>query len=143
MKLKKQFNQLTYKELKDVIPNHKKYIDFNSLGLYRGILENEKLSLEQKLEIRELAHQYFYKSFNFLQIKDAPTYYKHFVLGEEEGLTVADEHKIWQDIRANQEKILKDKRIKHRNFGIYSKHDCGDNACPYKGVMFREGSRYL
>lgn len=143
MKIKKQFNQLSYKGIKETIVHRKKYTDFNVLGLYRGILENERLTLEQKLKLRDFAHEFFHKSYNFLQVKDPHTYYKHLVLGEEDALTVADERQIWQDIRRNQEKILKEKRIKHRSFGIYSKHDCGDDACPYKGVMFREGSVYL
>ena len=143
MKIKKQFNQLSYKEIKETIIHRKKYTNFNSLGLYRGILENEKLTLEQKLELRDFAHEFFYKSYNFLQIKDPHTYYKHLVLGKEDTLTVADERQLWQDIRRNQEKILKGKRIKHRSFGIYSKHECGDDACPYQGVMFRAGSAYL
>ncbi|WP_338791960.1 hypothetical protein [Bernardetia sp. MNP-M8] len=34
------------------IDNYKKYTDFNSLGLYRSIVENENLNLEQKIELR-------------------------------------------------------------------------------------------
>ncbi len=143
MKIKKQFNQLSYQQIKETVIQRKKYTNFNSLGLYRGILENEKLTLQQKIELRDFAHEFFYKSYLFLQVKDPHTYYKHLVLGEEEVLTVADERQIWQDIRHNQAKILKKKRIKHHSFGIYSKHDCGNEACPYHGVMFKEGSIYL
>ena len=39
-----------------------------------------------------------------------------------------------------QEKILKSKKIKHRNFGDYSKHNCGYDNCPYNGLMVRSGS---
>lgn len=142
MKINKKFNQLSYSRLKEIIVNHKKYTDFNTLGIYRAIVEHEKLSTEQKIEIRDLANEYFGKTFNFLQVKDPRTYFELIVLGEEE-LTVADEAKIWDEIKRNSEKILKDKRIKHRNFGYYSKHNCGDDACAFNGVMFKEGSRHL
>ena len=78
----------------------------------------------------------------FLQVKDPWTYFSLVVLGEEE-LTKADEKKVWDGIRYNQEKILKEKRITHRNFGSYSRHNCGYDACPYKGVMFKQGSKFL
>ncbi|EAY26889.1 hypothetical protein [Microscilla marina] len=143
MKINQQFNQLRYARLKEIIVNHKKYTDFNTLGIYRAIVEHEKLSTEQKIDIRDLANEYFSKTFNFLQVKDPRTYFALTILGEEDELTVADEAKIWEDIRRNKEKILKAKRIKHRNFGYYSKHNCGDDACVYNGVMFKEGSRHL
>lgn len=143
MKINKKFNQLSYSKLKEIIVNHKKYSDFNRLGVYRAIVEHERLNTEQKIEIRDLANQYFGKTFNFLQIKDPHTYFALVVLGKEEELTVADEAKIREDMRRNGDKILKSKRIKHRNFGYYSKHNCGDDKCPYHGVMFREGSRLL
>lgn len=142
MKINKQFNQLSYSKLKEVIIHHKKYTDFNTLGLYRAITESEKLSIEQKIEIRDFANKYFGKTYQFLQVKDPWTYFKLVVLGEDE-LTKADERKVWEDIRQNQEKILKKKRIKHRNFGSYSKHECGYDACPYKGVMFKQDSKFL
>lgn len=143
MKINKKFKNLSYKELKAIIPEHKKYTDFNTLGLYRGILESEKLTLAQKVEMRDFAHEYFGKTFNFLQLKDPFTYFNLTILAQEEEMTVADKAKVWEDIRHNQEKILKEKRIKHRNFGSYSKHDCGYDACPYQGVMFKQGSQFL
>ena len=45
-----------------------------------------------------------------------------------EDLTIADERQFWSEIRKSQEKILKDKKINHRNFGVYSKHICGYEA---------------
>ncbi|VAW11216.1 hypothetical protein MNBD_BACTEROID03-2545, partial [hydrothermal vent metagenome] len=62
-----------------------------------------------------------------MQLKDPQTYFSVITLGKK--LTVADERQIWNDIILNQEKILKEKRIKHRNFGDYSKHNCGDKNC--------------
>ena len=138
MKINKPFNQLTKEEYLYFIANHKQYSDFNTLGLYRSLLENEKLTLEDKLEIREVANGYFQKTFNFLQLKDPQTYFEVSTLGEE--LTRGDELNLWRIIREDQQQILKDKKIKHRNFGSYSKHDCGYDYCPYNGLMIKQGS---
>ena len=138
MKIGKPFNQFTKEEYLESIPNHKQYSDFNTLGLYRSLLENENLSLGDKLEIRDFANQYFQKTFDFLQLKDPKTYFEVTTLGEE--LTVADERNHWRMIIENQEKIIKEKRFGHRNFGTYSKHDCGYDYCPYNGLMIKQGS---
>ena len=55
-------------------------------------------------------------------------------------LTKVDENQIWKEIRHKQEMILKEKRIKHRNFGVYSRHNCGYDTCPMNGIMVRQGS---
>jgi hypothetical protein len=138
MKIGKRFNQLTFKQYIYVIKNYKKYSDFNALGLYRSICETKKLNLNEKIEIRELANQKFGKTFNFLQLKDPSTYVDLITLGQ--SLTAADESQIWDDISVNQEKILKKKKIRHRNFGTYSKHNCGYDFCDYNGLMIRQGS---
>jgi hypothetical protein len=138
MKIGVKFNQLTYSEYASVLDRHQKYTDFNTLGLYRSILENDKLDLEQKIAVRELAHQKFLKTFEFLQLKDPGTYMKVSTLGQT--LTIADKRQLWQNVKIEQQKILKDKRIKHRNFGTYSKHDCGYEHCYYNGMMIRQGS---
>jgi hypothetical protein len=138
MKIEQKFNLLTYSRYIYIIDNHKSFSDFNTLGLFRSIIETKKLDLNQKIEIRDYANRQFHKSFNFLQLKDPFTYFSLKTLGE--NLTVADEAKIWEDIRINQEKILKSKKIKHRNFGQYSKHNCGYNCCPYNGLMIKQGS---
>jgi hypothetical protein len=139
MKIGKQFNQLDLKEYQFYIDNHKKYTDFNTLGLYRSIIENEKLTLVEKLELRDYAHTFFQKTFDFLQLKDPKTYIDVCTLGQE--LTQADKHQLWENVKVNQQKILADKKIKHRNFGIYSIHDCGYDTCPFNGMMIRQGSR--
>lgn len=138
MKIDRKFNTLTKKEYLFYIDNQRKYTDFNTLGLYRSILENNKLSLQEQKEIRDYAHTQFKRSFDFLQLKDPFTFMEITHLGE--NLTRGDEIKIWDDIRLNQQKILKDKRIKHRNFGDYSKHNCGHDDCIWNGVMVRQGS---
>ncbi len=138
MKIGVQFNKLTLKEYQFYIDNHKKYTDFNTLGLYRSIVENDNLTLDEKLELREYAHAQFQKTFDFLQLKDPKTYVDVCTLGLE--LTKADENQLWQNVKTNQQKILADKQIKHRNFGIYSIHDCGYDTCPMNGLMVKQGS---
>jgi hypothetical protein len=138
MKIGKKFNTLTTKEYFFYIDNYKKYTDFNVLGLYRSIVENNKLSLDDKVAVREYAHKIFKKTFDFLQLKDPKTFVDVSYLGED--LTKGELQKIWDDIRAAQQKILADKKIKHRNFGDYSKHNCGYDSCEWNGVMIRQGS---
>jgi hypothetical protein len=138
MKVGKQFNTLTYGEYLHLIENHKKFTDFNTLGLFRSIVETTKLSLEEKLALRTVAVTAFAKTFEFLQLKDPRTYLAVTALGE--NLTVADENQVWEDIRHNQQRILESKKLKHRNFGTYSKHDCGQEICYMKGLMTKQGS---
>lgn len=139
MKIGKRFNQLTVKEYFYYLDNYKKYTDFNILGIYRSILENEKLTVTNKVAIREYANKTFQKTFEFLQLKDPIVYFEVFTLGLD--LTNGDKNRIWDDIRSNQQKILANKRIKHRNFGDYSKHNCGNDTCVYNGMMIRQGSK--
>ena len=119
MKIGKQFNQLSKGEYLFYIDNYSNYSDFNTLGLYRSICENEGLELNERIEVPK-------------------TYFDLITLGLD--LTIADERQIWSEIRFNQKKILADKKIKHRNFGTYSKHDCGYDHCPYNGLMIKQGS---
>lgn len=138
MVIGKKFNQLRKDEYFDLIDNYKKYSDFNTLGMYRSICENESLDLSDRIELRDYANVVFEKTFNFYQLKDPKTFFDLSTLGLE--MTVADEKQVWNDIRINQEKILADKKIKHRNFGEYSKHNCGYEDCPYNGLMMKQGS---
>jgi hypothetical protein len=138
MTIGRKFNTLSVREYMFYIDNHKRYSDFNTLGLYRSIVEHENLTPEEKLEVIQRAHAVFAKTFVFLQLKDPKTYFDIVTLGRE--LTKGDEQQIWEDIRRNQQKILQDKNIKHRSFGDYSKHNCGDEHCPYNGLMIKQGS---
>lgn len=138
MLIGRKFNTFTSNEYFFYIDNYKKYKDFNILGIYRSIVENEKLTLENKIEVREYAHKTFKKSFDFLQLKDPGTFVEVQYLGQE--LTKGDEIKIWNDIRRNQQIILENKKIKHRNFGLYSRHNCGYDDCVWNGIMIRQGS---
>jgi len=138
MEIRQKFNTLTLKEYFFYIDNYKNYRDFNTLGLYRSIVENQKLTLDEKVVVREYAHKTFKKTFDFLQLKDPKTFAEVAYLGQE--LTEGDEQKIWDDIRKNQQRILEDKKIKHRNFGEYAKHNCGYDTCVWNGIMVRQGS---
>ena len=138
MEIGQKFNTLTLDEYFFYIDNYKKYTDFNTLGLYRSIIENSKLTLDDKIAVREYAHKTFRKTFDFLQLKDPKTFVDVTYLGQE--LTKGDIEQIWKEIRTNQQKILTDKKIKHRNFGEYSKHNCGYETCVWNGVMIRQGS---
>ena len=139
MKIDKKFNQMTLKECINCIENRGKYTDFNTLGLYRSIVENENLTQSEKIELRDHAHTIFQKTFDFLQIKDPKTYIDVCTLGET--LTKADEKQWFENVRTYQQRQLKEKKISHRNFGIYSIHDCGYETCPYNGIMIHRGSR--
>jgi hypothetical protein len=140
MKIGRRFNELTKGEYLHCIENYKKYTDFNTLGLYRSITENDKLDIEDKIFIRDFANKTFEKTFNFLQLKDPKTYFDLTTLGKV--LTKADERQVWDDIRENQQKILSDKRFGHRNFGDYSKHNCGHDDCYLNGLMIKKGSYF-
>lgn len=138
MEIGKKFSELTLTEYFFFIDNYKKCSDFNTLGLYRSIVENKKLSIEEKIEVREYANNTFKKTFEFLQLKDPKTFVEVSTLGQD--FTKGDEEKIWNDIKKNQQKLLDEKRIKHRNFGTYSKHNCPYDDCVWNGVMIRQGS---
>lgn len=138
MEIGQKFNKLTLKEYFFYIDNYKKYKDFNTLGLYRSIVENKKLTLTDKLAVRAYAHKTFKKTFDFLQLKDPKTFVEVEYLGQE--LTKGDEERIWNEVKKNQQRILADKKIKHRNFGEYSRHSCGNENCIWNGIMIRQGS---
>ena len=139
MKIDQKFNTLSVSQYLHYIKNYKKYIDFNTLGLYRSLMENEALNLKDKIKIRDYAHEFFFKAFEFLQIKDPYTYFEVESLGEE--LTASYIFKTRNKIKEYQEKTLKEKRIKHKNFGITSKHECGRKYCPYDGLMLKANAR--
>lgn len=139
MQIGKRLNQLSFLEYQQIIENSDKYTDFNTLGLFRSLIENEYLDLAQKIEIRDLAIGKFTKFFEFLQVKDASTYFDVSTLHLED-MSPVEEATFWSNIKRNQEKILKDRNIKHRNFGVYSKHICSEDWCPLNGLMLQKGS---
>lgn len=133
MQIGKKFNTLSISQYHHYIANYKKYTDFNRLGLYRSILENEKLSTEERIALRDHANETFGKYYHFLQVKDPGTYFGLCTIGLK--MTSADEEQVWRNIKEAQEQILRSKRIKHRNFGVHSKHLCYYDDCPKHNVM--------
>ncbi len=138
MKTWKKYNTFTKKEYINLFEKNKKYTDFNILWIYRSLLENTKISIEEKIEIKNLYNTVFWKTYNFLQVKDPNTYLKIELLWK--SYTVADENQLFLNIQKNQEKILKDKKIKHRNFWDYSKHNCAVKWCPLDWLMIKQWS---
>jgi hypothetical protein len=138
MKLGRPFKKMTFSEYFYSIKAHEIFSDWNTLGLYRSLIEQEKLTLEEKIKVRDFAHTFFQKQFDFLQLKDPKTYIEVCSLGLE--MTKADERQMWETVKQNQQKILKEKKIKHRNFGEYSKHNCGYETCRFNGIMVKQGS---
>ncbi len=129
------YNALSREGYLRLLKGPKKGGTVNTLGLFRSILENEGLSLPEKLEIRDLTVSRFSKAFVFLQLKDPITYINLCCLGvprsEMEG------QQVWERLRFDQARLLKAKRIRHRNSGVYSRHLCGHGACPHGGMMVR------
>jgi hypothetical protein len=136
MRLIEKYSDLTYKEYLKLLLEYKKH-KINTLGFFRSILESTKLTIEEKIHVRDEALAIFSKSFDFLQVKDPKTYVEIVTLGNL--VTKGEKDALWDTIMHNQEKILKEKRIKHRNFGTYSKHICGYESCPYNGKMIQQG----
>lgn len=141
MKLNRRLNQLTEPEYRHLLTHYRRYTDFNSLGLFRSLLENGKLDESQRLALRDAAIEAFPKFYEFLQLKDPHTYIRLSTLGQE--LTVADKEAAWAQVQRNQQRLLADKRIRHRNIGTYARHDCGYADCPFNGLMVRQGSRLV
>ena len=78
------------------------------------------------------------KVFEFMQVRHPDLYVKMCLLWKT--YINADEENLWFNIRLNQEKILHKKRIKHRNFWDYSKHNCWYENCPLNGIMVQQWS---
>jgi len=138
MKIGRQISTLTYSEYLHLLENYKKFTDFNHLGLFRSILENENLEPAQKLKIRDAVVEKFPKFFEFLQLKDPVTYFS--LITYQQALTAADSNQVWEEITRNQQRILVVKRLGHRNIGTYAKHDCGYETCHLNGLMIRQDS---
>jgi hypothetical protein len=65
MKIGKRFNELEKSEYFHFMQNDKKHSDFNTLGMYKSICENKRLSLTDKIEVRDYANKSFGKTLNF------------------------------------------------------------------------------
>ena len=107
-------------EYRHYIAHHQKYADFNPLGLYRSILENNKLSEAEKQAVLALAKHYFPKFYDFLLVKDFNTY----VALSRLGLPPLNPAQQWDynaQLRIQAEKILACKRIHNWRVGTQTK----------------------
>ncbi len=55
------FNELSFKQFIEVIEQHKKYKDFNKLGILFALNESKKLTVEEVISIRDLFKEKFFK----------------------------------------------------------------------------------
>jgi len=132
-----KYNTFTKKDYIFATNNVKKK-NINMLGLYRSILENEKLTLADKIEMRDLLNEKNFKTFEFYQIKDPDLYVNLFILDKDMNEQQID--KVWDEVKEFQERKLKEKKLGHRNIGTYSKHNCGMVDCSMNGLMIKQGS---
>jgi len=133
MKIGRPFHQLSVGTLRRLIPAYRKYTDFNRLGFFRGLLESQKLSLDEQQELLALGKSTFARYYDFLVVKDPYTWDKLENLGITR--TRQAENADWLKIREKQFEILRRKRFGHRNFGINSRHDCGYEHCKLNNFM--------
>ena len=111
MKVNKKFKQMSMAEYRHYIAHHQKYADFNPLGLYRSILENDKLDEAAQLEILAFANQYFQRFYDFLFIKDPVAYSRLATLGQDLSETQQRQHlsRVWD----RREQWCAEKAIRH------------------------------
>ncbi|MBC7406563.1 MAG: hypothetical protein H7230_03800 [Candidatus Parcubacteria bacterium] len=133
-----QYNTLALSTLLELLESYKKDKNFNNLGFFRSILENDQLNLGDKIFLNNRAIEIMPKSYEFLQVRDPGLYLNLETLGMQ--ILDSDKRDMYKKIRLNQEKILKQKKIRHRNFGIFSKHLCNIEGCHYNGRMVKQGS---
>ena len=126
MKINKKFKQMSMAEYHHYIAHHQKYADFNPLGLYRSILENDKLDEAAQLEILAFANQYFQRFYNFLFIKDPVAYSKLATLGQ--GLSETQQRQHLSHVWDRREKWCAEKGIRHQRIGAstVSRHYLAD-----------------
>lgn len=120
MQLAKKFNTFSPSDYYDVIKNHKRYRNFNPLGLYRSLIENPKLDTATQLEILVFANQYFGKFYEFLVVKDIHLYAKLSRLGKEP-LNHTQEYQYQEQLREQAKRILQAKKIRNWRVGIHTK----------------------
>lgn len=135
MKIGRKIREMSAEKIRQLMANYQRYTDFNRLGLFRGILESEKLSLAEKEALRDAAISAFPKYYDFLVIKDPTTWDELQHLGQDR--LRSQILRDWDDLSRRQQKLLKEKKIRHRNIGVYGKHLCGNDHCRYNGSMVK------
>ena len=116
MKINKKFKQMSMAEYRHYIAHHQKYADFNPLGLYRSILENDKLDEATRLEVLAFANQYFQRFYDFLFVKDPVTYSRLATLGQ--GLSETQQRQHLSHVWDGREKWCAEKGIRHQRIGV-------------------------
>jgi hypothetical protein len=135
-----QLNTLTAQGYRKLLasPHGRKQV--NTLGLFRSIVENRKLPEEEKAAIRDACREAFPQFYGFLPVKDYRTYWALEALGRE--MTEADwralKERSWREAAA----WVKQRRIRHRSFGVHSKHEC-EPTCPMLGTMVKPHFRSM
>ena len=137
MRIDQPFNELSAARIRTIILNYKQYKDFNRLGLFRGLIESAHLSSEERTGLQQLARRTFARYFDFLVIKDPDTWWQTEYPDWVE-TSFGDRLNRWREIRERQQVIIERKGLGHRNFGVFSKHDCGRADCPLDGVMVKK-----
>ena len=89
---------------------------FNTLALYRSIVENRKLDEAAKQEVLVLANRYFQRFYDFLPAKDPQTYFELSLLGQPP-LSDAQWRQYYWKIREQGEKLAKEKGIRNHRVG--------------------------
>lgn len=71
----------------------------------------------------------------FLQIKNPVNFIELSTLGR--NLGASGRKHFWVEFIINQAEMVGDKRIRHRNLGVCSEHNCGYENCHLNGLMIR------
>lgn len=119
MKIGKPFRNMSIAEYRHYLAHHQKYSDFNPLGLYRSILENPALNSAKQQEVLALANRHFQKFYDFLVVKNLPTYARLSRLGQPP-LSEAQERQYIEQLRKTADKRLAETDIRHWRVGVYS-----------------------
>lgn len=138
-KIEKRYNTFNYDEYIFYLNKYKEYKNFNIYGIFNSFLENKILTDPEKLKLIKKYSEKFYKSFEFLKVKNEHLYLKLFSIIENKDYTANGKNGLYdnavKNIERDVEKILNNKKIKYRNFGENSK--AMDNRTGYK-FMTRE-----
>lgn len=137
MEIGRRYNQFTFDAYCYYIDQAKKCMDFNIVGLYRGILDNQQLHLEERIALRNHARQKFGQAFECLQVRDPETFIKLLTLGRT--LTTTEEEQLWQEVERNR-KIILHRQRQNGKFGRYAQHLCGDENCVWHGLLIKQDS---
>ena len=110
---------------------------FNPLGWLRALSQSRRLDAASRAARLAEARGSLGRFMDFLILKDPP-------LAERLANPSGDRlrrNQFFIDLPGRQRALLRRKRLRSRNFGIYSRHGCAVASCPLAGVML-PGNRY-